>query len=416
MKKALAVARWEFVEKVKSKAFLISLILMPLIMIAFGVLPGLLATRADSSARTIGVIDATGDFLTPLSRIIEQRYRLPDGQPNYVLRALLPEGSPDIQEAKRVADLLVQGEDIEGYVIITDSTVQSGVAEYRSGNVGNVRLVDRLQEAIRDVITEKKLHRYGLASDVMKDLTLPVEMRTIRISESGKEERSGFLEIFFSAYVFVMMMFFLVITSGQLLVRSMLEEKSNRIVEVLMSSCSPMDLMIGKIVGLSGLGLAQIAFWALIGITLSVKFSVATIPATNALLLLPYFVFGYLFYAALFVAAGAPVSTEQEAQQITSYVIMVLMVPVMFAISVMQDPDAPLIKILSFIPLLTPTMMAVRIPIQLPSTGEIVGTMVTLALSAGAMMWVAGKIFRTTILMTGKRPGVRDLIRFLGTK
>jgi ABC-2 type transport system permease protein len=127
--------------------------------------------------------------------------------------------------------------------------------------------------------------------------------------------------------------------------------------------------------------------------------------------MLVYLVLGYLLYAAIFVTAGAPVSTEQEAQQITSYVTIILVIPIALSMPVMQNPNGLIFKLLTVIPLLTPTMMAIRIPVQMPSVAEIILTIVILAASAGGMMIVAGKVFRTTILMVGKRPSLRELWR-----
>ena len=211
----------------------------------------------------------------------------------------------------------------------------------------------------------------------------------------------------------MMMMMFLVITSGQLLVRSMLEEKSNRVVEVLVSSCSSQELMAGKILGLSGLGLTQLAVWAAIGVVVSLKLGLTMVPPLSAVLLFAYFILGYLFYAAIFVALGAPVSTEQEAQQITSYLTLILFVPMAIAFAIMQNPNSLLVTVLTYIPLMTPTMMAMRIPINMPSPVEIIVSITLLAASALGAIWAAGKIFRVAILAYGKRPTVSDLLRYL---
>ncbi len=177
-----------------------------------------------------------------------------------------------------------------------------------------------------------------------------------------------------------------------------------------MSSGSAGELMAGKIIGLSGLGLTQMALWLMIGIVISLKFAVVMIPLVSVFLLLLYFLLGYLLFAAIFVAAGAPVSTEQEAQQVTSYLVMILIIPIVFAFMVIQNPNAVIVKVLTYIPLLTPSMMAMRIPIQMPSVIEIVTSLVILVISALIAIWIAGKIFRATILLYGKRPGMKEII------
>jgi ABC-2 type transport system permease protein len=414
--KMLQVARWEYIEKIKSKAFLISLILMPIIMIGMGVVPSLLMSRPDTESIVIGVIDQSGEIFQQLDKELVEKFKLPNGQPNYILRAISLETKDDISSAKKTADALVVSETIEGYLVIGKSIITDTIVEYRSMNAGNIKITSRLERVIRDIVVGKKLQAKGLDPVLVKELTVPIDMRTIKISKSGKEEEAGFEKVFFTSYIFMMMMFFLIMTSGQLLVRSMLEEKSNRVVEVLMSSSSANDLMGGKIIGLSGLGLTQIAFWAIIGIAVSVKYSVSMIPGLNALLLFVYFILGYILYAAIFVAAGAPVSTEQEAQQISSYLVLILIIPIVFAIMVVQNPNTTLVHVLTYIPLLTPSMMAMRIPIQMPSMLEIMVTMILLALSSVVAIWIAGKIFRTTILSYGKRPGIMELWNLIKKK
>ncbi len=415
MTKAFTVARWEYIEKIKSKAFLITLFLMPLIMIGFGVIPGLLASRPDKESKIIGIIDVGGDVTQPLSKFLTERYKLPNGEPNYVVRPVGTPAEGDVELAKRTADSLIAGGEMEGYLVIGRSIMTDTSVDYHTQNVGNFRVVERISRTLRDVIVEKKLTSQGLNPMLIKDLTKTIELRTLKLAKGGKEEESGFEKVFFTSYIFMMMMFFLVMTSGQLLVRSMLEEKSNRVVEVLMSSCSARDLMAGKIIGLSGLGFTQIGFWSIIGIAISLKFAITLISPLSALLLLVYFVLGYLLYAALFVAAGSPVSTEQEAQQITSYLTIVLVLPIALSIPIMQDPNSLMVRVLSFIPLLTPTMMAMRIPIQTPSAVELVASIAVLFVSMLAAIWMAGKIFRTAVLATGKRPSLPELFRLLRT-
>jgi len=405
------VARWEYVEKIKSKAFIISIVLIPVIMLAMGVVPGLLASRPDTDSRKIGVFDKTAELFHPLQEYLDKRFKLPDGKPNYLLIPLADTVN-SVKEGKNLADALVMAGDIEGYVIIPKTIMTDSSIEYRSENVGNIRVTDRLTGAIRYLVVQHKLHERGIDPVFAKELTSPLEMKTIKLSKTGEEE-SGFAQVFFTAYVFMMMLLFLVMTSGQLLVRSMLEEKSNRVVEVLVSSCSPTDLMAGKILGLSGLGLTQMGIWAIIGIAISLKFGITLIALPSALLLLVYFILGYLLYAGIFVTVGAPVSTEQEAQQITSYLTIILVLPVALALPVMQNPNSSLVTILTYFPLMTPTMMAMRIPINMPSAGEIIATIALLVVSAAGVIWAAGKIFRAAILVYGKRPTIPELFRFL---
>ena len=411
--KFLDVARWEFLEKVKSKWFLISLVMLPVIMVIFGVLPGLLASKADDKTIAVGVIDETGSILEPLAAKLEEKYRLPDKQPNYIVRNLKEDVKFD--ELKARANRLVASKEIEGYFYIPSTVYDSGKVEFRAENVSNIRIAERFSRTIEEVIVEKRLISQGLDPAKIKKLMADVNVKSIKVSEKGEEKESGFLETFFSGYILIMVLMFLILTSAQLLIRSVVEEKSNRVIEVLLSSCSARDLMVGKILGLSGLGLLQILVWGLIGMGFAIK-SGANIFAIDQLLLSAvYVVLGYLLYSAIFVAVGSPVTTEQEAQQITQYVTLILVFPIVLAIPATQNPDSMLIKVLSFIPLLTPAFMIMRIPIQMPALWELLTTIVLLIVSGVFMMWAAGKIFRTAILVYGKRPTIPELIRWIRT-
>jgi len=412
MNKYLAVGRWEYLEKIKSKAFLISLFLTPAIMAGMILIPAALASRPDTETKVIGIIDPSGRVHGPLGKMLEDRYKLPNGQPNYLLREI-PVPSDGIPGAKAAADTLISMEAMAGCFVFAGDYLNDSIVEYRSSNLGDIRLTEQVFETVRDYVRQNRLLAKGLDTSMIRELTRPLTLRTMKVSRPGAEEESGFNQVFFTGYIFMMMMFVLVLTTGQILVRSMLEEKSNRVVEVLLSSCSANDLMFGKIIGLSGLGLTQMAFWAVAGVLLSAKMGTPLPPAPMVLLNLLYVVLGYLLYAGIFVAMGAPVSTEQDAQQITTYLMLVLFVPIFLMFSIAQAPNSGLVRILSFIPLLTPSMMIMRISILMPTPAEIAGSLILLAISAVAMMKVAGKIFRTTILFTGKRPNMRELVQFI---
>ncbi len=412
--KYLEVATWEFLEKIKSKAFLISLVLMPVIMVGFGILPGMLAMRSDEETTVIGFIDETNMLHEVLAKRLTERFKLANGQPNYELRNV-KDSDNSIEMLKAKANRLIADREIEGYLLIPAAVYDSGYVEYRSENVSNIRVLERLGRTIEEVVAEKKLADHGFDPQVIRKLKTDVDIKPIKVSEKGEETGAGFLETFFSVYIYVMMLMFMVLTSGQLLIRSVVEEKSSRVIEVLLSSCSSRDLMVGKILGLSALGIAQILIWVVIGAAMSLKFGSNIFLTGNLSLSLVFFILGYMLYAAIFVGAGSPVTSEQEAQQITSYVSLLLVSPIVLAFPVMQNPDSLFVKILTFIPLLTPAFMLLRIPIQMPETWEILTAVGLLVVSVVVCMWAAGKIFRVAILVYGKRPTLPELYRWIRT-
>ncbi|HEX9658349.1 MAG TPA: ABC transporter permease [Bacteroidota bacterium] len=412
MKKALIVARWEYIEKVKSKTFLIGIFVTPLLMVVMGILPGLFASKEDASTRAIGLIDMTGEFAGEFKKRMEENYVLEDKSPNYIVEILTGNRDLDLAGTLIIAEAKVLGDELEGYCIIRSTEVTDSLVEYRSKNVGDFRLSTRIDETLGDIIMERKLLALGLEPSLMKDLAVRIRTKTVKISE-GTSEESGFLQVFFRAYAVMMMLFFVILTSGQMLVRSVLEEKANRIVEILVSSCSSTELMAGKVLGLSGLAITQVAVWGLIATALAINLNFQFVDLGQAVLLFVYFLLGYLFYAAIFIGFGAPVTTEQEAQQITSYLVFLVILPIVIAIPAIQNPNAAWLQILSFVPFLTPTMMALRITILTPSPWEIIGTIIILLISTLGAMWVAGRIFRIAILATGTRPGLREMFRWI---
>jgi ABC-2 type transport system permease protein len=409
--KVMQVAFWEFSEKIKSKAFIISLVLMPMIMILFGVLPSILVSRPDTMPTAIGILDGTGKIVDPLEKRLDEKFKLPNGLPNYIIVKL---GNPEnIDSSIAEANRMLMENRISGYFYFPASIFDSGKVEYRSENVGNIRIQERFSRTIEEVIIESRILQEGIDPGLIKKIVANVDVRSIKISEKGEEKESGFLETFFSGYVVIMMLLFLVMTSGQLLIRSVVEEKTNRVVEILLSSCSTQDLMTGKILGLSGLGIVQVSIWGIIGFAISLKTGVSLFSFNILMLSLVYFVLGYIFYSAIFVAAGSPVTTEHEAQQINTYISLLLVFPMVIALPIMENVDSAWIKVLSFIPLLTPTLMALRLPIQMPALWEILGTIGVLFVSSLFMMWVAGRVFRIAILSYGKRPSLSEIVKWV---
>jgi ABC-2 type transport system permease protein len=414
MRKILAVARWEYVEKVKSKAFIIGLFLTPVIMVGMGILPTIFASQEDADTKTIGIIDRTGDVAPLFMERLQLRYTLSSGRPNYVVKPIALGAGIPLEEAVEQADREALQGRIEGYVIVRGAGRKDTVAEYRSKSVGDFMLISRVEETLRTIFSEKRALEAGYDPAVVRDLRAQLEVKSVKLTEKGETE-GDFLKTFFSAYVFMMMLFLLIVSSGQILVRSVIEEKSNRIIEVLVSSCTPTELMAGKVLGLSALGFTQIGFWSLMGIAATVQFGVDIVAPANAALLIVYFVLGYLLYAAIFIGVGSPVSTEQAAQQVTSYLVIILLIPLVMTLPAMRNPDAVWIKVLTYVPLLTPTMMALRIPISMPPLWEILVTIALLIVSIIAAMVAAGRIFRIAILMTGKTPSVKEIVRWIKT-
>ncbi len=413
-----SIARWEYFQKVRSKGFIISLILTPLIVVASSVLPMLLADQGPESTLTVGVIDrASVGFLALRDRITSTE-RLPDGEPTYLLANYMASGeSPD--SASATADRDVLSEKIEGVLIITDS---AGVprATYRSSNPSNLRLISSFEKALNSLVIERRLAEAGIDTAIYNRISADIDITPVKLRKGGEETTAGFLATFFTAYAGCFLLMFLILTTGQSLVRSLVEEKSNRIMELLVGSCTPQELMWGKLIGLSGLGLTQLVVWVVLGLGALIAFALppgmeASLMGIYAALplMLIYIVLGYVFYAAVFIGVGALVTNEQEAQVATSILAMLLVVPVLFTMGVVQYPDVTYIRVLSYIPLFTPSLMMMRAVTKMPSPWEIALTMAVMVVATSFVVWAAGRIFRTAILLYGKRPSIGEIVRWL---
>jgi ABC-2 type transport system permease protein len=414
MKKIWTIAKWEYLEKVKTKTFIVSIILTPLIIIAFSLLPTLLSGEEMPRVKTIGVIDTSGAYFNLLREELEE-YKIENKQPQYVL-INLNEEDKTIEQIKSVANDAVLNGKLEGYILFILKNTDEFEVEYRSESIGNFRDVGRFEHAVNSARIQKKLQQEGISSGLASFIQNKVDLKHIKVEDEGIEGKQDFLITFFSSFIFILLLMMMVVYSGQMLVRSMLEERSNRLIEVLVSSSTPEELLAGKVIGLSSLGFTQIFIWFLIGLALAGSSLIPLGAFENILPMLVYFILGFLFYTTLFVGIGSVVATEQEAQQITTYISLVLLLPVVIAMPAIQNPDFIVIKIFSYIPLTIPSVMLLRLKISPVSTYEIIFTILLMLLSIIIMIKISAKIFRIGILSYGIKPTFKEILSWLNEK
>jgi len=414
MKKVFEISKWEFLEKVKTRAFILSLIITPALVIMVSIGGTFLSTSEQESTKAIGIIDSSMVYFYPLSQTLES-YKLDNGQPAYVVFNL-NQPMEEYNNAILSADKEVYKNKISGYILLRRYGNDSLNIEYRSSNSGNFKDVQRIENAVEEVRLKMQLQKLGINPDLLNTYFSRISINQITIKEGGQIQQSDFLTEFLSAIVFIMLLLMMIIYSGQMLVRSLVEEKSNKLIEILISSCTPEQLLAGKILGLSALGLFQMFIWACIGIGLAGSSMIPASAFNNIFIMLVYFILGFLFYTALFVGIGSIVTTEQEAQQITSYLSLVLVLPIAISASAIFNPDSLLVEILSFIPLTIPAIMLLKINVVNVPTAEILSTIIIMVASIYITIFAASKIFRIGILSYGKRPGIKELISWIKEK
>ncbi len=411
MNKIFSVAKWEFIEKVKTKAFLISMIITPVIIITFTVLPTLLGSQKSETTKVIGVVDKSGLYFDGLKEKIF-RVKLSNNLPGYVLVNLTPEKNDSVK-LQKYADEEVFSHKISGYLFIRHGGTDSVSIQWRSRSTANFKDIRTFEQAFNEVRIDLKFKQEGIDTSLKKYISNQVDIKPIKITKGGKDTESDFLTVFFSSFVFIILLMIMILSSGGMLVRSLLEEKSNRLIEILVSSCTPTQLLTGKIIGLSLLNLFQMFIWSLIGIALAGSITISPEAFANIGLDLVYFILGFVFYTGIFVGVGSIVTTEQEAQQFTSYISMILVLPIVFAITALQNPNSELVQILSYIPLTTPSIMLLRLNISPIPLWDILTTIFILIISILISIYIASKIFKIGILSYGKRPSVRELINWI---
>ena len=414
MKKIFTIAKWEYLEKVKTRAFLISLIITPAIIILFSIAPALLSKEGETATRAVGMIDTSGIYFGKFNTELE-KFKLKDGQPNFIL-INLTSGNAGLSELKKGADQSTLSGKIEGYLLVLNGGSDSLKAEFRSKTAGNFQDINKLQEAFNDARTKIELSSAGVSANLLKKIENNVSIRSIKVEKGGKESETDFLTLFFTSFVFIILLMMVILSSGGMLIRSLVEEKSNRLIEILISSCTPDELLAGKVLGLSSLGLTQMIVWTLIGTALVGSSVITADTFSNIIPILIYFLLGFVFYTAIFVGIGSIVTTEQEAQQLTSYLSLVLIMPIIITIPAIENPNTIYVHILSYIPFTIPSIMILRFNIAPVPAWEIFISSAIMLMSIYLMIDIAAKIFRIGILSYGKRPTFKELSEWIREK
>jgi ABC-2 type transport system permease protein len=420
MRNVLLIIRREFLERVRTRAFVLGTVLFPVFMLAMVFLPGLL--QSGGGHRTLVMVDES-----PAG--VGQRVELALEAPNPDKKAIryTIERVPGPLEPQRARlNTRVQEKEINGYLWIGPQVLQTNEVAYRAKDVTNVRIVEDIDRAVTAAVQQERLRGSGMTAAQVAALVKGVEVKAARITGEGEEGGNLFATLI-TSYVLGIMFLQLIAIYGQSAMRSVLEEKNNRIVEVIASSVRATHLMAGKILGLASVAMLQIAMWVGFSLLLSSQrnmlesqFGISAAgfgalqlkPAVWAVLLV-FFALGFVLYAAVYAAAGSAVTTEQEAQQMALPLMLPLFIPIMFIQAVLMDPLGSTARILSMVPFTAPVVMPMRVVATDIPVGEIVLSIALLVLGTLAVLWLAGKIYRVGILSTGKKPTFRELSTWL---
>jgi ABC-2 type transport system permease protein len=421
MSKIWVVVRREFLSRVKTKWFVISTVLGPVFMAAVVLLPMLMATQGGRE-RSIAVVDMSeagfGQTVTDMLN-----------GPGPVRAVRVETAVADAEQAADSLALVVGRKELDGFLLISDETVQDGRVEYRGSNASAQMDMEILRRILEKATLTERLKERGVDPQLVAEATIQLNMRTVTVRGGEATEQTG-EATFLLAYFMWFLLYLAILLYGVQVLGAVVEEKTTRIVEVLVSSLKPFQLLAGKVLGVGAVGLFQLLVWAvtarllftqreliagLFGFEGSVQaFSLPDVPIATIVVLLVYFVLGYFLYAAMFAAVAATSSTEAEARQAQAPVTMLLVIPAVISLMAMiTEPDGGLFVALTLIPLSSPIAMPGRWVVSDVTVAELVASVLLLVAALGMVTWIAGRIYRTGILMHGKRPGAREILKWV---
>lgn len=434
MHKLWAVIRREFMVRVHTRAFVIGTILGPLVMGFLFVGPMLLQSRDKAPKRMVVLDEASGEFGARVTQALESARRgtAPDAAPRYVVR-LVEAGAGD----QATLDSLIRltgrpssaPEGLTGVLVIADSVFESGRVHYYGSDVGSMSDMGDLQRTIRQAVIGERLRRAGVDAAVLLKATEPITLETAQVSGGSVSGASGEAS-FLLAYGMSFLLYLALLLYGTQVMTSVLEEKTNRVMEVLVSSMSPFQLMLGKVVGVGLVGLLQLGIWVstamllrsertaiagLLGVpaTEALKLPIPEVSGALVLVFLTFFVLGFFLYAAAYAAVGASCNTLPEAQQAAFPVTMCIAVGLILLFSLLDEPNGSLARALSLVPLFAPFVTPVRYALNPLPIFEVLLSALSTGLGVVAVAWVAARIYRVGILMHGKRASLAELWRWV---
>jgi ABC-2 type transport system permease protein len=411
--KLRAVVRREYLERVRTKGFVIATVLGPVLMAALMVVP-LLVARSSGKLLQVAVLDETGTLQTRVEEALRSA-RFGD-KPRFDVR---PGG--DEPFAARQAELrtaVLEGR-LDGYLHLPKDVLTSGAASYYGRNVSNRMDLGLLERSTGELLVGLRLSGAGLDPSRVRDLTRPLDMKTIRLSETGEREDRGAAFIF--SIILMMILYTSILMWGQLVMTSVIEEKASRVIEVMASGVPSTQLLWGKLLGVGAAGLTQFLVWALSLLVVSLvgasqapsDFKMPEVTPLILVSFVAFFLLGFLFYAALYASIGAAVNTVQEAQNFVFPVVFPLIIGMVCFPAVLESPDGGLAVALSLVPFLSPLMMFLRIVVSTPPWWQIGLSFALLALAIVGAVWVAARIYRVGILMYGKKPTFPELMKWV---
>ena len=424
MGKLWTIIKREYRERVRTKWFVIATVFGPVFFGSLILVPAIMTKRSKASSEFTNtiILDATRIGMGAKVATGMSKGQAP-GSAAPVVRVVDPS---ELSQAESTATRQVMGKQATGYLILNEETLRGEKLRYAGRNATSIGDMERVRATVKETLLAERLEGLGVKQDKVKELTLmPLRLNAERVTDKGRGG-SGAVSIIFAG-VIAFLLYMSIVLYGQNVLRGVLEEKTTRVAEVVVSSVPSTTLLAGKVLGVGAVGLTQQLIWVIATVVMfklrepvlsrfginTLPFQLPEISIGFAILLLVFFLLGFIFYAALYAAVGASVNTEQEAQQAVQPMLILLVATAIFINPILLNPTGQLATVMSLLPFSAPIIMPLRLALVTVPWYELVVALVGLALSCWGAVWIAARIYRVGLLMYGKRPSLKELKRWI---
>ncbi len=428
MNKILLVLQREYLQIVKTKLFIISTLLTPLLMAGILLVPMLLTQFKTGKPEKIAVVDNTD-----LSIYEELKKQLEDDslKPGYELYKEKYNLYEQVEGLEKLKERVLSRE-LDGFILVEKDILENGNISYYSKNVANFSTQKILRDTVNRIVLVNRFKALDIDEGILEKNLKNIDFQVIKVTKEGETLDKG--QGFIISYVFMLLIYMTILMYGVSVLRGVIQEKTSRVIEVVISNVKPFQLLMGKVLGIGLVGLTQYVVWLLLGYfffnnitSFSGKMGFAgeesplsadmiNIPFSVFLYFVIFFILGYFLYSTLYAAIGSMVDNEQEANSIQTPLVMFLVVPMLLMPMVIQSPDSTISVILSLFPFFAPILMFLRITVMQPPLWQILLSIALLVLAIIISTFIASKIYRVGILMYGKKANFKDIIKWMRYK
>jgi ABC-2 type transport system permease protein len=422
--KLWVIVKREYLSRVRTAGFWIGTVALPLMMGAWLVLPSLIMMKSRGELH-LAVVDATGAVAPALQeRIARPGQRI---GADFRLEVVPPEADAAAQRAALDRRVLAGdeggGEALDAWVWIDAAGLAENRIEYHGSTVSNLLTLEALDDLLTDIVRERRLADSGYDVATVERLVAGIDLETVRVTEEGGEADLGIGQLALAVALFTIL-YMAIMIYGNMLMHGVLEEKANRVVEVMAAATRPVELMAGKMLGICGAALTQIGIWVVSALVLTAPGLIAgltslpegvKIPELSAAIVFHFFalfLLGFVLYASFYALIGAAFNNPQEAQQLAGVAVIFIVVPWMVFMPVLNDPDSTMAVVTSLIPLFAPMILMLRIAVKMPPAWQIATAYALLIAFDVLMVWLCARVYRVGILMYGKRPSLKEIWRW----